>query len=160
MAGTAHLPEFIRAGEQTFRRASDRGFYQGIRKMLWEVDPNLELAHPEYAPQGWAILWLGPDTQWHAVMINTSGDPRQLLLAPQIMRERDRNSPVNSRESAFERDVKAAELAEQARMAAAADKLAEASERVYHALRKDVGHHYGITSKQFFNFGESKRTEV
>jgi hypothetical protein len=136
--GTA-LPEFIRAGDQTFRRADDNGFFGTIRKMLWEVDPNLELAHPEYAPQGWAILWLGPDAMWHAVMINTSGDPRQLLLAPAVMRERDNAAPHNSRESAFERDVRQAQEREAERMAEAEAHISDARQRVYHGLGKDLG---------------------
>lgn len=153
------MSEFIKAGDQVFKKAYG-GSYDIVRQMLWEVDPNLEVTHPQYAPQGWAILWCGNDGEWHAVMVNKSGDPRQLLLAPHVMRERDRNSPVNSRESAFERDLRKKEEADAAREAAMVDKVAEAAERVYAGLRKDVGHHYGVTSKRYFDFGGDKTARM
>jgi len=147
--------EHVRAGDQTFRRAYGPG-YDIIRQQIQEIDPNLDLFHPEYAPQGWAALWNGPDGQWHAVTINKSGDPRQLIMLPNNIRERDRNSPANSRESAFERDVRKAEMDKVVREEMAVDKINEAAERVYAGLRKDVGHHYGVTSKRYFDFGTNR----
>jgi hypothetical protein len=150
---TMSLPEFIQAGEQTFRRAIGPGF-DIIRQQLHEIDPNLELAHPEYAPQGWACLWNGPDGQWHAVTVNTSGDPRQLIMLPNILRERDGASHVNSRESAFERDIRKNEQAAAAREAEGLEAVAEAKRRVLHGLKKDLG----AGHKTFFSMN-SNRTE-
>jgi len=147
--------ETIQCGDQIFRRAYGPGF-DIVRQMMHEIDPNLELAHPDYAPTGWAVLWNGPDAQWHAIMVNTAGDPRQLLLIPEVLRRRDAQSPVNSRESAFEKDMKEREMAEAARDAHAAEALSESMQRVYHGLRKDVGHHHGVTSKKYFRFGSDK----
>ena len=150
--------DMIQSGNQTFRICNGPGF-DIIRTQIQEIDPNLELAHPEHAPQGWAVLWNGYDGLWHPVTVNKSGDHRQLIMLPEILRRRDQESPVNSRISAFERDVKQQELDEAAREAESDAAISEAMQRVYHGLRKDVGYHYGVTSKQYFTFGSNHAAE-
>ena len=129
--------DMIQSGNQTFRICNGPGF-DIIRTQIQEIDPNLELAHPEYAPQGWAVLWNGYDGLWHPVTINKSGDHRQLIMLP---------------------DMKQQEIDEAAREAESDAAISEAMQRVYHGLRKDVGYHYGVTSKQYFTFGTNHAAE-
>lgn len=150
-------PEHIRAGTKTFRRWMDLEVHSIIRQ-LQEIDPNLALVKTEDG--GWGVLWNGPDAQWHAVCFNKSGSRAALQALPTVLRERDRNSPVNSRESAFERDVAAFVKRQEDKDAAAAEALTEAAMQVYAALRKDVGHHEGLTSRKYFSLAPNRRSNV
>jgi len=146
-------PDSLRVGDQTFHGWHDLEI-ASVKKQLEEIDPNLLLMKTERG--GWAVLWNGHDANWHAVCINHSGSRAALLALPAVLRERDRNSPVNSRESAFERDMKEVRRREKAREEEMIEALTEQAERVYHGLRKDQGHQLGLTSKRYFTTRSSK----
>ena len=150
--------EYITAGTKTFKRWTDLEILS-ITRQLEEIDPNLALVRTDDG--GWGVLWNGPDAQWHAVCFNRSGSRYALQALPSVLRERDRNSPTNSRESAFERDVRAYKERQDRQLDESTAALTEDALRVYAALRKDEGHHLGITRQRYFSFATpSKKSNV
>ncbi len=116
----------------------------------WEGDPNLLLTRDA---KGWVLIHLGEDTNWYIITREKPDSaPGALQRLPYALVMMD-----NLRQDvAAERD-KANEIHEAARLAAAADALNEPTDRVLHGLRKDQGHHMGLTSKQFFAVGGLKK---
>ncbi len=158
MTSSGPHPEQIRAGTQTFQRWMDLEVH-AIVTQLQDIDPNLVLVRapkPGY-PDRWGVLWNGPDAQWHAVCFNDSGTRSALQALPSVLRERDRNSPTNSRVSAWERDVAEGERLKAEHEDNAVAQLTDDADRVYHALRKDdAGVHLGLTKKRFVSVNPSK----
>ena len=108
-----------------------------LKRQLEEIDPNLMLArHPR---GGIAVLWNGPTGQWHTVCVHKNPKREDLQALPMVLRQRDNASPVNSRQSAFERDLAKMEAAEAAREREMQDAMFAETERLVDALRKDMG---------------------
>lgn len=117
----------------------------------WEGDPNLLLTRDR---KGWVLIHLGVDARWYVVCREqANASPGALQSLPLALVTMD-----NFRSDVDAERTKANEIHEAARMAANVDELLEPAERVYHALRKDVGYHHGLTSKQFFAVGGLKKT--
>jgi hypothetical protein len=117
----------------------------------WEGDQNLLLTRDE---NGWVLIHLdNNDHNWYVVCREAKGAaPGALQMLPLALVTMD-----NFRKDVDHERTKANEVHKAAKLVADADALMEPSERVYHALRKDVGYHHGITSKQFFAFGGLKQ---
>ena len=63
----------------------------------------------------------------------------------------------NFRQDVDAERTKQNQIHEAARMAKDAEDLHDPTERVLHGLRKDQGHHMGLTSKRFFAVGGLKK---
>jgi hypothetical protein len=135
------MTDAIHAGGQVYERWVDLEVVD-VQRQLTEIDPNLVLVKaptPQY-PKRFGAFWNGPDGQWHGVCFHNHPTAAILQQLPHAIRMRDAASPVNSRESAFERDVKAAEKRSKDAEEERYEQLVESSLRVYHGFGKDTGH--------------------
>lgn len=112
----------------------------------WEGDPNLLLTRDG---EGWVLIHLAADTKWYVVCREQSdASPGALAMLPLALVTMD-----NFRKDVDAERTRANEVHRAAKLAADAESLMEPTERVYHGLRKDIGFHHGVTSKQFFAVG-------
>ena len=119
----------------------------GIKAQLAEIDPNLLLMrHPE---GGYAVLHNDAHGQWYAVCVNKNPSRESLQALPSILRERNARARHNQKESALERDIRSLADQQAAREKQQVQDLTAQADRVYHALRKDIGHHLGVTKSRF-----------
>lgn len=134
------MSESIHAGQQVYERWVDLEV-QDVQQRLFEIDPNLVLVKaptPQY-PKRFAVFHNGPDGQWHGVCFHNEPNSATLQALPTQIRMHDAASPVNSRERAFERDLRAAEERQKAKEARLQEATIESALRSYHAFGKDTG---------------------
>lgn len=128
------------------QRAATFGRYQfeevldlelvSVNRQLQEIDPNLWLARREGGAL--AVIWNGTDGQDHLVCVHNKPTREDIMALPSVIRARDNASPVNSRQSALERDIAKQRQAEIDRENAAVDAMMEEQLRLYSALRQDL----------------------
>jgi hypothetical protein len=134
------MTESIHAGLQVYERWVDLEV-QDVQRRLAEIDPNLVLVKaptPKY-PKRFGVIWNGPDGQWHGVCFHNEPNSATLQGLPTQIQLYDAASPVNSRERAFERDLRLAEERQKAEEAKRQESIVESALRSYHALGKDTG---------------------
>ena len=134
------MTESIHAGQYVYERWVDLEV-QDVQKRLFEIDPNLVLVKaptPEY-PKRFAVFHNGPDGQWHGVCFHNNPTSATLQALPTQIRMRDALSPVNSRERAFERDLREAEQRQRELENKKQEETVESALRAYHAIGKDTG---------------------
>ena len=121
--------------------------WNGESAVGWEGDPNLLLTRDA---KGWVLIHLDNiDLNWYVVCREKVGaSPGALQMLPLALVTMD-----NFRKDVDDERTKANEVHQAAKLAADAESLMEPTERVYHGLRKDIGFHHGVTSKQFFAVG-------
>ncbi len=126
--------------------------WSGDPAVGWEGDPNLLLTRDD---RGWVLIHLAADLKWYIVCRERpDSSPGALQMLPLALVKMD-----NLRKDVDAERTRANELHRAAKLAQDAEDLHEPTERVLHGLRKDMGHHMGLTSQRFFSVGGLKKVK-
>lgn len=112
-----------------------RQLQEGDPSVGWEGDPRLYL-RPNKATGGWSVWRMGDDNKHYCICHSKA--PHKLDKGLFIkLRDND-----TRRQDVFARITKQNEAAQKAQDRAEFEKHYESLDRVYHGLKKDVGHLY------------------